>query len=495
MDNFAIEIIKKILKPWIPRNLITEEISGVYGNALLAEFGEIIKYYNIYQWGADFPISNTEDFIPSDMHYKKIRGLIDKEARFMFAKSPDINLKPVTPNDSDKLKVDNYRKYISEVLKENHFNAMLVKSARDCLIGKRIAIVCNFNEKGIVVSFVPSLEFVYETDEYGKLNKIITFYSMNDAVNSADQRIYKKKYYMADNGFCYVSESVYDGAGTLKEVIIEDTQTKFNYIPAVVILNDGLLNDVSGESEVANLFDYEQYYSKLSNKDIDAERQSMSPIRWVRDMTHESTKDLPIAPGSFWDLTSDKSVSDTVTGDLGILESQMSYSDSLDTTLNRINDTMYETIDMPQINASDLKGIVTSGKTLKAIYWGLIVRCDEKMMAWKYELELLIKCLIDGALLYPEIAKLYIDNPLQKVDYTIDVVNQYPLPEDESEEKTLDLEEVSNQTMSKKAYMKKWRNLTDQEADDEIKQIALERQMLEDAYFPSDNSDNQILNE
>lgn len=493
MEHFAIEIIKKILKPWIPRNLITEELSGVYGNALLAEFGEIIKYYNIYQWGADFPVVNSEDFTPSDMHYKKIKGLIDKEARFMFAKSPDIFLKAVTPSDENNLKVDGYRKYVREVLKENHFNAMLVKSARDCLIGKRIAIVCNFNEKGIVISFVPSLEFVYETDEYGRLSKIITFYSMNDATNSADQRIYKKKYYMSDDGFCHVSESVYDGAGELKEIIIEDSQTKFNYIPAVVILNDGLLNDVSGESEVANLFDYEQYYSKLSNKDIDAERQSMSPIRWVKDMSPESTANLPIAPGSFWDLTSDKSISDTVTGDLGILESQMSYSESLETTLNRINDCMYETIDMPQVSASDLKGVVTSGKTLKAIYWGLVVRCDEKMMAWKYELELLIKCLIDGAMLYPDIAKLYVENPLQEVDYTIDITNQYPLPEDESEEKTLDLEEVAAQTMSKKAYMKKWRNLTDQEADDEIQQIALERQILEEAYFPSPDNNNNMI--
>jgi hypothetical protein len=30
--------------------------------------------------------------------------------------------------------------------------------------------------------------------------------------------------------------------------------------------------------------------------------------------------------------------------------------------------------------------------------------------------------------------------------------------------------------------MKKWRDLTDDEADEELKQIALERQLLEDSY-------------
>ena len=60
----------------------------------------------------------------------------------------------------------------------------------------------------------------------------------------------------------------------------------------------------------------------------------------------------------------------------------------------------------------------------------------------------------------------------------------------ENEEKTIDLEEVSQQTMSKKSYMKKWRNLTDEEADEEIRQIAIERQILDDSFFPSPNNLN-----
>ena len=51
------------------------------------------------------------------------------------------------------------------------------------------------------------------------------------------------------------------------------------------------------------------------------------------------------------------------------------------------------------------------------------------------------------------------------------------------EEKQIDLAEVSAQTMSKRSYMKKWRNLTDEEADEELRQIALERQLLESSYF------------
>ena len=37
--------------------------------------------------------------------------------------------------------------------------------------------------------------------------------------------------------------------------------------------------------------------------------------------------------------------------------------------------------------------------------------------------------------------------------------------------------------------MKKWRNLTDEEIQAELKQIALERQMLEDTYMPTTDGD------
>lgn len=481
----AEEIIRKILKPWIPRNLISEELSGLYGNAVLAEMGQIIEYYNIYSNGADFPVSTESAYIPSNMRYKLIKSLIDKEARFMFAKSPDVNLKAVSAEEADRDKVTVYQKYINDVLKHNHFKSNLIKAAKDCFIGKRIAVFCNFSEQyGISISFVPSLEFVYDTDSYGNLTKIIAFYSLNNAELSNDQRIHKKKYWL-ENGFCHVTEGIYDGAGKLVETVIGDETTAFPYIPAAVIINDGLTGDMQGESEVMNLYEYEKMYSKLANADIDAEKQGMNPIRWAMDLDSNSTKDLSIAPGAFWDLHSNSGESDNK-GSVGVMETQLNYSEPMNTTLRRLRDSMYELIDMPVVSTSDLQGVVTSGKTLKAIYWPLIVRCDEKFLAWKPKLEFIIKCIVDGAFYYPKAAERYTEEKLREVDYTVDIINRYPLPEDEAEEKATDLSEVSSQSMSRKSYLKKWRNMTDDEADEEIRQIALERQIMEEAYYPKE---------
>ena len=75
------------------------------------------------------------------------------------------------------------------------------------------------------------------------------------------------------------------------------------------------------------------------------------------------------------------------------------------------------------------------------------------------------------------------NNDILPVDYEINIEQNTPLPEDEVEEKNMDLAEVESKTMSRKAYMKKWRGLTDDEVQEELEQIALERQIIEDSSF------------
>jgi hypothetical protein len=171
-----------------------------------------------------------------------------------------------------------------------------------------------------------------------------------------------------------------------------------------------------------------------------------------------------------------------------MLESNMSYSPVLTTTLDRIDDLMYNQLEIPNTTPSKLQGIITSGKTLKALYWGMVVRCDEKMNAWRLSLENVMHFIIEGARLYPESAVKYIGERVPDVAYEVHVNNQYPLPEDEAEEKTIDMQEVSSHVMSHKSYLKKWHNMTDVEADEEIQQIVKEKRMFEEMYFSPDRS-------
>ena len=481
----------------IPWSMISEELEGLYGSTLLAEFKEIIGYYDVYENGAKFVSESAKtDFTGANLRFKECRKLINKEARFLFSKHPDFWVRvPYDKESADetakataKAQTTILQNYVDSVFKATGLYAKLVKAAKDCFIGKRVAYFVNFDEvnKRIMIDFIPSLEFVFETDESdtSKLTKIVTFYTIKDSKSKVDQRVYKKKYWLhEETDVCWLSEAIYDGTGTLLEEITPERPTKFvGRIPAGVIINDGLTGDMDGSSEIEDLENSESWFSRISNGDIDSERCGMNPIRWARDMNPKTTKGLSIAPGAFWDLASDPNAPDGVIGEVGMMETSLNYTNTVNSTLNRIRTSMYDALDVPDVSPDALKGVVSSGKTLKALYWGLIVRCDEKMLAWRPALENIVSLVVEGGKLYPESAGRYTEQPLPDSPYEIEVENQYPLPDDEADEKQVDLAEVNAQTMSKMAYMKKWRGLTDVEAMQELKQIAMEREMLEDTF-------------
>lgn len=487
----------------IPTGLIKEELSGLYGTNVLHDMYEVIKLYDTYENGATYTAEASTDYVPADLRYKKTQSLINKIARFMFSKTPDFYVDPVIEDsqaeiEANKRAADTYKDLIDAVLKENGFSLAILKAAKDCFIGKRVALMFNINEDtGIQISFLPSLEFVYDVDPNNSnlLTKVVVFYNLNTNKDKKDQRIYKKKYWM-ENGFAHYSEIIYDGTGNPIETIAEDETTLFEFIPCWVIVNDGLTGDLMGTSEVSNIQDYESWYSRLAAADMDAERKGMNPIRFTIDAAPESTQGLSIAAGAFWDLASDQNQASDKSAQVGVLDTPMSYSAALGTTLNRIGNIMHEQSAVPNVSPEALQGIVTSGKTLKAIYWDLIVRCDEKMLAWRPALEFLAECIIEGVRLYPKAGERYLNGEsLPDAPYTIRVDNQYSLPEDETEEKQIDIAEVTAQTMSRKSYMKKWRGLTDDEADEELKQIAAERAILEDSYSAPVENGTEASNE
>lgn len=479
----------------IPYAMLRKELPN--NKDITVELEEISSYYNIFEKGEKFDPEGTKgDYIPANLRYKMSASLIKKEARFMFAETPVIkintkgNLGQETEEEKDAITI--IQDLVDTVLTESMFDDKLLKAAKDCFIGKRVACVVNFNEDdGITLDFVSSLNFIYETSysNKNKITKFVYFTIIDDNSNLSERRIYKKVYELKNN-ICYFEEGLYDGRGVLIEQINEMQPTLLSRIPAVVIINDGLSNDSKGVSEVELLKDHESWFSKLNNGDIDSQRKSMNPIKYSVDMEPNTTKTLPTSAGSYWDLQSNQNI-DNAHPSVGVLEPNMSYSDPLKETLARIKASAYNELDMPDVSLETLNGIITSGKALKAVYWPLVVRCKEKFKMWSPKLKYIIDILIEGAFAYSDISERYISNDLIEVEYKIDIELKNPLPEDEQEEKEMDLSEVAQQTMSRKSYMKKWRQLTDDDCDQELEQIALEKEMLEGSYGMLENNNQE----
>lgn len=481
MSNKNVSVSVNTALANVPYFVLRNEIEtgcSVFQKELL----DIFKFYKIYKEGAEFIAQGTNgDYVASNIKYKIAKTLIDKEARFMFSKTPDITIKGDSVEDEQKEQIEQYQKLIDKVLKKSKFNKNLLQGAKDCFIGKRIACLTDISEDdGIIVHFYDALQFYYET-EYGtdRLTKFISFENVQESKNRTDKRFLVNKYEDI-KGTIYMSSILYDGAGNTINELIPLTETDLKDIPVVIIFNDGTLHEKRGISEIEDLKDIESAYSKLANADIDSEGKGMNPIRYTVDMNHETTKELSSSAGSYWDLESNQNVDEPKTM-IGVLAPQMNHTEAVKETLNRMKTTMYGMLDVPNISEETLVGSITSGKALRALYWSLEVRCDEKLMTWIPSLETVVNHIIDIALRNPEIVKsVYGITDLNQIEYDVLIENNYALMDDEQEEKDTDMAEINSNAMSRKSYIKKWRpEMTDEQIDEELMQIAVELNMFD----------------
>ena len=481
--QYTVEVTKALAS--FPYFVLKNEIKTGY-NLYTRELLEIKQNYLDYKKGAEFYTEGSSgDYQPSNIRFKIAKTLIDKEARFMFSQTPDVFIQSVDTEQTAMKQVEQYQILIDKVLKDkkNNFPRTLLQSAKDCFIGKRVACLVDFSEEdGMQTHFYNSLQFYYET-EYGsdRLTKFIGFENVNQT-KSTQERLYLVNRYEERNGTIYMSSILYNGLGVVQETVIQEQKIKLDYIPAVVIVNDGTLEDKQGVSEIESLTEYESGYSRLGNGDIDSERKGMNPIRYTVDMNSNTTKNLSSGAGAYWDLKSEQN-QNNVSPMVGTLSPSMNHTEPVKVTLDRLKTTMYNEVDMPNISEETMAGTITSGKALKALYYPLQVRCDEKLKTWKPAIEFIAEAIIDLAVLNKaDVVSYYVLTGLDEVQYNIEVMENYALAEDEEEEKNSDLAEIAANARSRKSYIKKWRRAefkTDAQIDDELMQIAIENNMFD----------------
>ncbi len=433
-------------------DLVKAELDGIYGASVLRDLKEIIWLYDVYDGvGQDWETPKGLDYKPTKKRTNFIKKLIKEQARFLFGRTPEFSL-----SCADKAVGNEINCYFLKVLEDSLFSEKLVKAARDCFVGKRVAVKVSASDAGVKISFVPSLGFVYNcsADDSDVLESIIFFHGLNDEDEKREQRIWKQKYWL-EGGACFVCEGVYDGHGILVsggEVL----DTGLSFIPARVVVNDGLSGDLKGESDVLELVELQDVYNRLTSDDVDALKFNMFPQTVAVNASEGSLENLVISPAALIDLQTD--VTETLgAAQLYKLESHFSYDTRLENVLNRIKGDMHEVLSIPNVTANELSGYFTSGKTIKALYWPLATRCEEKFAAWKPVLVWLFRAVISVASASGFLGVCLPD------DLKVMVENVYPIMQDEFDEKKSDLEAVLAGAMSRRSYVKKWNRELDEE--------------------------------
>lgn len=453
---------------------------------------EVYKYYNFYygkstaennnclnefNQGQSWSVSADLDFIPTQEIRNHTKRLIKRQARFMFGVSPTIMFKGYDKKDNEV--AERLRQFIDKnIFDKNEFWKDTFKAFLDCTICKRVLLRVEANPgEPITLHYHTMDEFTFEVDpkNYKRLMKVTIAYLSKDTDYKAqkEQVWHRWQYVMKEDGYCYLTSGVYDGyCAPIEEE--KEHNTMLTEIPCRVIINDGLLGDLHGSSDIRDLIDMQTSYNKTNSDFRDALKFKMFEQPVFIDATEDSTEDIKIAPNAMIELHSDHTLGENSKADAKMLSSSFSFAGSAKQFADDIKTDMYELMDQPK--PEDLKAL-TSGKALKFSFYDLMSRCDEKWIEWEGAITWLINfCIyvIKEFNLYPD----QWENEFNDIDFKIVITHNYPIPEDIQENKELGLREVESNVRSVKSYIKEISDEEDYET--EYKTILQEKKDFND---------------
>lgn len=456
--------------------MLEKELGKEVAKQLITDQDACLKLYDIYDGSAQkWETKAGMDYVPTKRITNKIKYLIKEVARFMFSRAPEITIQAVGETHGNAEKCAALESFVRETLQRSLFSGALPKAGRDQFIGKRVALkVTGGRDTPLKVSFRPVLETwpVWDAETATQLNKLIYLYQQAESEKPEEQRFFFQKYDM-EKGRAYVEERIVNGRGDTMEDRISRTALPINYIPSYVLINDGLTGDTIGESEVEQLRDLADAYNRMTSDDTDALRFNMFPQTAFTDASEESLKSVKVAPKALIDLQTDPSRMDGQ-AKAQVLESGFSYDARIENHLNRLEKDMREMMGVPPKSLDEYKSSGISGKALRALYWPLITKCEEKWAEWDSALIWMVRCLYDLAIAYGQA------EGFAGADFTVLIEHLYPLTDDEEEERAQDLREVAQGARSIHSYLDKWRPGDD--AEEEIQRIVQEKRMLEEQF-------------
>lgn len=492
-------------------NDVNKSLLGLYCNdpRFLRELHEVQQYYDFYEgrpFTGDEEDFNSDkgqlwrvkdrDYTPTREVRNLVKKLMKKQGRFMTSVPPTLILSAIQ-GDIDRERIDAKRGILEDILREGKFWNKFSKAFMDCTIGKRVllALIVDQDDNGKTVDnnplrfrFYTMPEFTYEYDanDCDKLIKVQIAYQDEDTVGKIqqEQRWHKWTYDIREDGYCWCVYEVVDGTNTTAFIEVmasplvdnnevekqqvelrQEWNTGLTTIPCKVILNDCLTGDVRGHSDVKDLMDMAMDYNKTISDYRDALRFKMFEQPVFIDADSNSLQGLKIAPNAIIDLKSDPSLGNGVNASsvakAQMLSSSFNFQPAADAYLTRLKQDMYELMEQPM--PEQIKD-VPSGKALKMIYYDLITRCDEKWTEWEEALTWLIN-LIEEAI---QVYGLYKEKPdidAMNLDTTMTWAHNYPIPDDEVDNKTVGIAEVQAGVRSKKSYIEEFSDHEDAEAE------------------------------
>ncbi|EPY6430821.1 phage portal protein [Clostridium sporogenes] len=442
-------------------------------------------------YGQNWPVDDNVDYKPTQDIRNKVKPLLKKQARWMFGKKPTLSFKADDLNDKEQC--EELRKFIEDVFENNNFWNNTRKAFLEATIKKRVLLRAEANPGQPVTIKYESIENFFYKEKNGKLLKTIFFEEdeMNVYKEDKDKLYYLHTYYYKVDEYTKALQAWYKKETYKNTDLIEKIEydTGFSTIPCWLIRNGGELNNTFGESDITDLRDAQNQYNRRNSDFADGLRFQLFGSESIIDGNEEDVNRLTIAPNAVHAIkTREEALAEGKQATIQRQEYNIGSSEAMNAYLDRADSDMKETLDMPKI--SDLNNI-PSAKAMFYLYNDLIARCEEKFNDWEKPLLNLMNFIIEvGSVCYPGL----FDKAWPNMKYTKLIKQNYPIPNDEDEKKTLAMKEVEADVRSRKSYIKEYSD--EEDVEKAFEEILDEKAMMINAESDQYNKalDNELDN-
>lgn len=389
------------------------------------------------------------DYVPSQVIDNKVKPLINKQARFMFSRKPDLNFKAY--DKSNENTVHELNQYIDKILKKNSFWSETMKAFRLATITKRVLLRLEANPNQPIKLYwhgINDFSYVLDPNDPTNLRKVVIVKPDSDNSDDPTQEQYWYRYtYFMENEFCYLRSEKFKSSN-LNFPIEDITQnTLLSKIPCWVVINEQSIGSKFGQSDLKDIRPLQDQFNRKISDFSDALRFNMFGQDVVTDATEDSVNNIKVAPNSLLPLVS----LDDKQAKYEKIENSFSNVDPVKFYLNLLDDSMHDKLAIPK--PQEIKQIV-SGKAYKYLFSELKGRCDEKWIDWEPVFLELISMIVeccDKFKCYPDW-----NSSWAKIDYNVIIKRNYPIPEDEEDKRRLAMEEVAANVRSHRSYIKEF---------------------------------------
>ncbi|NFQ84171.1 phage portal protein [Clostridium sporogenes] len=431
------------------------------------------------------------DYVPSQVIDNKIKPLINKQARFMFGKEPDILLKPL---DKQKKEIcEELRQFIDAILNSSKFWSNTLKAFRLASVTKRVMLRLEANPGQPVRLYYHDInDFNYEVDpnDITKLSKIVLVKPINVDKEVPKQLWNRYTYYMNETenkeSSCYLRIETFKGDNLENPIELKENNTGLSKIPCWVICNEQSITNIYGQSDIKDLKPLQDSYNKRLSDFNDSLRFLMFGQTAIIDATEDTVNACNIAPNTLMALKSIEDTEGSKQAKVQRVESNFTNAEPVKMYLKILEDSMYEKLGIPRPESLQQ---VPSAKSIKYMYTELVARCEEKWHDWEPIIRSMIRLVVEACNKF----KCYEDwkEEWNNLLFTIVLNKNYPIPEDEEDKKRLAIEEVNSNVRSHRSYIKDFSDNEDYEEcfNEVIEDITTINAAEQDQFIKAANDD------